>query len=296
MELRYNSVYIVEWLYAHDRKTGQELRDFLNLNKPEIQVVLIEVQSKADFLGALQRIAGEVERDRSLPLLQIEAHGGPDASGYYGPGPTGQQEMLSFDDSCIPFNRINRASRANLILFSAACWGHGALMAGAEGPLPFMAIVGPTDSVCPKPLFEASKEFFRGALPKNDETPAFATVVEDSARALGNSDGLAWSSMVKLTYDALIRGVWEKCDPQVMQTTALNMAATQCALDGVVDVGKFPYSTAIAGLHQQQGQATRKVWQERLMLDTWSENIQRFDFDVEGMVKIILDARYLSTP
>lgn len=201
--------------------------------------------------------------------------------------------MLPFGDVCHPLAKINRASRANMILFSAACWGHGALMAAADEPLPFMAVVGPTDKVFPTPLLEASKEFYRGAIPKSSERqPSFETVVEASARELGSNKGLAWSSMVHMTYRAMVRGVWEKCDPEIIRSTALNMAATQCSRDGVIDLGAMPFSTAIAGLHQLQGTAARNVWRQRLMLDSWPENSTRFDFDVEGMVRIILDERF----
>lgn len=290
---RFNRICIVEWLYAAEWKTGNLLAYFLRKNWPEVDVHFQRARSKKGVLDALCLIADEADREGTYPLLQIDAHGGKEALGYYGPGETGEEELLRWVEMRDVLTRINRASRANLIVFSAACWGHGALMAATGAPLPFMAIVGPTESVDSGPLLEASKEFYRHALSKTSGTSSFEMAVEESARQMGNLNGMARDSMVAMTYDALVRGVWTKCKPHVLRSTALDMAmAAFCSADGVVDLQTLPYSSAVTRLHQDQGKAARNTWRERLLLDTWPENEARFGFDVEAMVRIILDERF----
>jgi len=296
LELRYNRLYIVEWLYDEDRKTGSDLRDFLREQRPAFDVRLRKGHSKDEVLAILTKIAEEVEDDQALPILQIEAHGDREGLGLYGPGQTNEEEALSFTTISQPLVRINGACKANLILFSAACWGANALKAAAEGPLPFMAVVGPTDKVHPKPLLEASKEFYRQACPPSGSPNALDVVVNAAALELGAPGDLAVSSMVTLTYQALVKAIWSKCDPEAIRSTALDMADKLRAPGDLFDLSQLPYSSALTTLHQEQGRAARTVWGERLLLDLHPNNWPRFDFDIEGMVRGILDHRYAGNP
>lgn len=201
--LRYNCVYIVEWLHDSDRKTGKELQEYLHTRNPELSAQLYAAKSKSDVMTSLREIAENVEKNNEFPMLQIEAHGGRTGLGYYGPDGFSGQELLRWEEIRDLLALINKASQANLIVFSAACWGHAALLAAAGGPLPFMAIAGPTDSVDESALLKATKEFYRGALTTDSNTPTFQFVVESSAREIGNADDLAWDSMVRMTYEAL---------------------------------------------------------------------------------------------
>lgn len=295
LTLRYNHIHIIEWLPEGERRTGKELQDFLIANRPDIPASLHVASSVVDVSSALELIAATTERDGTFPLLQIEAHGGESARGYYGPGPKTSKDLLPWEAIRDQLARINRSSRANLILFSAACWGLGALMAAAGGPLPFMAIVGPTDSIEPRALLEASKEFYRRALPTTPDTPTIEAVVESSARELGKPDGLAWDSMVEMTYQALLHGLWIKCDPEIIRESALDIAEAQRVPGSILDLSGLPYSTAIDALHRSQGRAAEYAWRERLYLDEWPENEARFAFDIEGLVRMILDARFNMT-
>jgi hypothetical protein len=295
LELRYNRLYIVEWLFDDDRKTGSELKSFISQNRPGVDVRLFIAQSKDDVLESLKRIAREIQDEKSFPLLHIEAHGDKGGVGFHGPEfpgavwPTDEDTLLFADISPILVS-INRACNANLILFSAACWGVNALLAASEGPAPFMAVVGPTISTLPRPLLEATKEFYRHAFPVSGPPSSLDSIVDAASRELGTSGDLEVSLMVPLTYQALVNSLWSKCNPDVIRETALDLAKASYP-GGIVDLGQLPYSRAIVALHQDQGRAARAVWGERLLLDTRPENLSRFDFDIEGMVRTILDER-----
>lgn len=289
--MRYNRVCIVEWLYPDERKTGEQLQDFLRRHKPDAECTYVGAHSKQDVLRALDDIARATEREGVLPLLHIEAHGDKDATGYAGPDGAGNEERLSWDEMRDTLVRINSASRANLVLFSAACWGLGAVMAATEGPLPFMVVAGPTLKVLPGPLLEATKEFYRHALPKDMKTASFEMAIESAARELGQIEGILFDSMITMTYRSLRKGLWTKCEPNRLRRDALNMSEAMPKHGRVVDLGVLPYSTALMLLHQKQGQAALATWRKRMLLNTYPENEQRFGFDVERMVKLILDER-----
>jgi hypothetical protein len=295
MKLRFNSIYIVEWLKPGDRKTGEDLADFLRMRRPEVGIQLYRASSGDDVLHALSEVASAVKGGQALPLLHFEAHGGQEALGYYGPGRTASEEVLTWERLRNPLVRINRASKANLIVFSAACWGFGALMAAASGPLPFMAIAGPAVSIGEGSLLRASKEFYRGAIQSDLETTAMELLVSSSARELETPGGLAWNSMLELNYDAFVNGIWLKCDPESIFDSALDIGYSQMVADGTLDISSLPYSSALSALHLRQGRAARASWRRQLLLDSCPENASRFDFDIEKMVRMILDERYLES-
>jgi hypothetical protein len=296
LALQYNCLHIVEWLFDSEKKTGKELQSFIHQHRPQVDVHFHEAHSAQDVLTALTKIAEEVERGNAFPIVHIEAHGDVHGEGFHGPAFTGAVEpewdTLFYTAIGSHLVRINRACKANLILFSAACWGVSALLAAAKGPIPFMVVIGPTISVYPTPLLDATKEFYRHAFPTAGTTKPLDMVVDAASLELGNQGDLQKSSMVQLTYEALVGALWTKCAPDVIRTTALDMADTFHAPGEPIDLSQLHYSNALVRLHQDQGKAARVAWRDRLLMDTCPENLTRFDFDIEGMVRIILDERH----
>jgi hypothetical protein len=179
-----NMVVVIESLRPGDWKTGRALRDDLEVIAlpygNNIQVHYKTAQSADELEFLLKELYGYVSLCGRAPMLHIECHG--DADG-----------IQLADRSVMRWNRlkpllvdINRASRINLFLVMACCYG-GYLAAECRysETVPFAWILGPGKEIEADPLLALNGAFYTELFKSRDVTEALT--VGGAARPCGIS-------------------------------------------------------------------------------------------------------------
>ena len=150
---------IIDWLRDGKPSTALALAEAASKWAPEVEH--LTCKSAADVLFALDYLRESVPQ-RHIPLVHFEAHGVCGEDGGLSPD-TERSEFLSWEQLRLPLRRLNIATRFNLIVFGAACYGIGFLSAiGRDlGPATFVASIGFADSIGANQLLKMTKEFYR---------------------------------------------------------------------------------------------------------------------------------------
>ncbi len=80
-EVRSTNIWIVEWLSPGERRTGSELYDWMEQQRPK-WAIYNQCDCKADVIRSIEQAAQVTQQIGIMPILHIEAHGGPDGMGY----------------------------------------------------------------------------------------------------------------------------------------------------------------------------------------------------------------------
>ncbi len=159
---------IIEWLGDDERKTGTELAE--RLRSWNSAVELCCCQSASDVLVALDDALERLRTTGEVPVVHLEAHGleapaAGDDSGLRGPDGRGGNENLLWGSISPLLGQLNIASRFQLLLVGAACFGLTALDGfNIKQAAPFSAIVGFRSKVNPSRLFHSMVELYRQLL------------------------------------------------------------------------------------------------------------------------------------
>lgn len=166
------AIVIIESLPDGDTKTGQRLRDDLDLiaiSLGNIFTVRFATVESADELEALlNQLWAWVVASGGIGLcLHIECHGS-------------QEGIQLADGSLMPWSRlspllanINRASRMNLLVWLACCYGgYFVLACRYHETVPFAAIVGPGNEIEPYTLLAFASSFYTELCRTRDVTEA----------------------------------------------------------------------------------------------------------------------------
>ena len=144
--LQVDYVLILEWLPDGHERTGEALSKKLREQIGESRVEYRVCKSIADIERALSLAIHDVPH-RGVPIVHLEAHGhSPSTSeavpeGFVGPGPN-RHELLNWAALGGMLRPLNIASRFNLVVVCAACYGEGTILGMEPGlPAPFTAIV-----------------------------------------------------------------------------------------------------------------------------------------------------------
>jgi len=294
LTLGFGRIVIIEWLTPDDPTTGEALIKWMeqrgyHKTAPRTRMIqLYRPRTRDEFLKTLATIATETEAGAPAPLIHIEAHGNTeeDPSGYWHRDEHGHESLLKWEEMEPYLRAINLACRCNLLLVSAACWGHGAILAAsATDRVPFIACVGFGTKVFPGPLHEAVKEFYRQVLDGTGKH--LGDAVEASQRELGANGEIHFDVMQGLSYEAMedLRSI---LTPDALRTRALAIAMRSLGGDLPL-LDRLPYSTALNQLHCDQAAEMQRIWDIRFMIDLYPENRERFGCDIKGLVTALLD-------
>lgn len=268
-----NGIAIVEWLHDRDRRTGRELYEWAEATFQELPLLHIACLTRNDVFEALAVIERKARAEGVKYVVQIEAHGGD--VGYEGPGLAGALELVHWEDLRAPLVALNTTMRCNLVLISAACWGHAALLTSAEGPrIPFVGIVGFSSTVRPRSILAASKEFYRATF---KERMNLESAVESARRELESDEGIEFDIIPKMAYESLVLAIAQKFSPKWQE----QLRATHFRNRGA-EIGIDEMRTLLK-------QIVQKMWNELFMIDLYPENGGRFEFDVSGFCDFIED-------
>lgn len=284
LDLSFDYVLIVEWLFEGDDRTGQELRDWLQGRVPANKIEYTECRSRAELEARLDRARSEVAI-RGIPIVHIEAHGeaphaGQVPAGFVGPNGNGGCELLEWEHLGDALRPLNIAARFNLLVVGAACYGEGMLL-GARGgePMPFVAAVGYTEAVSSLSLRHSLVELYRGLLLNNVELGA-AVDEADRQRHFPEDAVLRPTSMTVLLAESFIQGM----------AISIRKFRKQLSVNAEGIVGSRDADPTLAPRARQMLCAElERAWSVMWMQEEIPENARRFAIDADRLFEMAIE-------
>lgn len=280
--VRLTNIWIIEWLSPGERQTGNELHQWMEQQRHGWSIYN-PCTSKNEVIRSIARAADFASQSGMLPVLHIEAHGGP--AGLTPSRDTGG-ELLPWAELIFPLQKLNVATNCNLILVVAACLGFAAIQALTEGPrAPAVALVGPDATVNESDLLLGVKEFYRRF---RDENPQLTYMAESASREMRTADFLIESFAI-LAYETfveqLVRGsrpaehkaFLERLRQRMHQQTSYSAKEIEQRLAGLPE---------LLPSHQLQ-----QIWDYMFMIDLEPRNQERFGVNWSEIMGRILAAQ-----
>ena len=180
---------------------------------------------------------------------------------------------------------LNIASQFNLMIVGAACYGEGLLLAiEGDKPMPFVAVVGYTDTINPASLKDSMVEMYRQLFSNQEE---LGVAVEEADRQHRYSDDavLRPTPTTVLALEAFIDMARNRVGVDTHEEYALDMAAKAMRTNGY-DLSFLPYSTMKAMSKPITRAALESGWQLLWMTREMPENAERFAIDFDRAVDV----------
>jgi hypothetical protein len=251
-----SNVWIIQWLRdanpttgrKADRQTGVELHQWMEMKRPGWAHVVI-CRSKAETIAAIERATFVANKQSLQPILHIETHGCE--TGIEGADGKGGVEQIEWVELRASFARLNAATQFNLLVFMAACTGFAGIGALLEfGRAPALALVGSDGVISEKQLLDGAKEFYRRLLAGDSTLHEMAS---EASREAGDE-------------------IW--FEPEVFPTLA-----RESLIDMIMERGRN------GRLMQRDAAVLQAIWDRMMMTDLYPVNHERFNLDVNGIVK-----------
>ncbi|NQY26164.1 MAG: hypothetical protein HRT92_03190 [Piscirickettsiaceae bacterium] len=255
-----NRLLIIEWLLPTDRRTGEELLQWAEHQRPN-WARLIQCNNKAEVFAALAEVQAEtaIRAGSYVPIVHFETHGSED--GLQGVGPDGT-EFLRWEELNTPLQALNAATKCNLVIFFAACEGYAGVKTFNQGPCaPAVAIVGPSAQVNPGELLRITKEFYRRLI---DDSPDMTDMVESATR---ESDEclIEYEPFSYLAFESCVQMLREKLNSDLPLIGVLSSSSSE--------------GRRLAAAHVQQ------IWDTMFLIDKHPENEARFGVNWADVVE-----------
>lgn len=212
ISMSFDYVLILEWLNKRDRRTGEELHQFLQ--KLGVPTSLVPCQSADHVRAALEQALDDIPA-RGIPLVHIESHGSNpldkvdvrDAD--FGMNAAPGLPWTELGDWLAP---LNERSGFRLLLVGATCFGFAAIAAMKVGvhPAPFAATVGFTTTVGEGSLHDAMKEFYRSICQRREQLQIAVAAAE---RELRDPSEKVRATSSPLLAVRVLRGVYDNIRP-----------------------------------------------------------------------------------
>jgi hypothetical protein len=208
-------------------------------------------------------------------VLHIEAHGG-----VTGIGPDATAAGLTWDELTEPLQRLNAATRCNLLVFVAACTGIAAIKTFVKGPrAPAVALVGPDADLAPRDVFEGAKEFYRHYMRPDGR---LHDLVESASRESRRASFEA-QPFVDIAYEAFTGMIIHEARPQQQQERRTEhvrrlVASGLSHEEAQRRVDALPLYL-VSELQQQ--------WDQMFVIDKFPENKTRFGLDVGALIEAV---------
>jgi hypothetical protein len=159
---RFSNITVIQSLQPCDVKTGMRLRDDIEVANVAydrgLHIELVDAHSKTDFINCLMRLANYAETANDYPIVHIEAHGSDDKTGII----FANGDYLSWEDIKPYFVCLNMATRHNLLVVLATCYGaHFATIIRLTDRAPCWGMVGPSDVAKPLDMLGSFSPFYQ---------------------------------------------------------------------------------------------------------------------------------------
>jgi hypothetical protein len=261
-------VLVVESLEPHERRTGEELADFINqLVDAAAAGVRAEYRvcdNALEFKALVSSLAADARQTGSVPLLHVECHGGKSIGLEFR-----NSSVLSWDDLSLTLLELNVATRFNLLAAFSACYGaHFLSQLDSINPSPCYAMIAPTDSVFAHELLAGFKVFYSALFSNRD-----AGTAVDALTQMNLGEGSWYSTLSEFWFEKVIVGYIEThCTTHEMKQRALKMRRELQANGVNMDPGRLKRNLALLNREQLTG----KFFDRFFMTDAIPENRVRF--------------------
>lgn len=274
-----NIIWIIEWLSTGERRTGNELHDWMEQQRPGWSIYT-RCGTKGEVIRSIEQAARTTQQTGMVPVLHIETHGGPIG---IAPSRGTQEEFLTWRELTIPLQQLNVATKCNLIVVMAACLGFAAIQALTQGPrAPAVALVGPDATVQESDLLLGAKEFYRRF---KDEKPRLTYIAESASREM-NAVEFEIEPFATLAYESFTEQLVRERRPPERQARLERLRQqmhhkTNFSPEEIekrlVELPKIPASDQL-----------QQVWDYMFMIDLESKNKERFGLKWDEIASQIL--------
>ena len=277
--VRTTNVWIVEWLPSNERHTGLLLHEWMKDRRPGWSVYSM-CRTKQEVISVIERAASHAQQSGMIPALHLEAHGGD--LGLEGPDGTGGTELLSWDELTEPLQNLNLATRCNLVVIVAACFGFSGIQAFRRGPrAPAVALVGPDATVMPSSLLSGTKEFYRRWM---DESPRLLEIATSASQQAGTV-AFEVEPFVVLAYEAMVKQLIISMRPNE-QRLRVDRIRQRMLSENRWSAAEMERRLTL--LPQSLPTEWQRMWDEMFMIDLYPENREWFGVDMSAIVELVV--------
>ncbi|PHR48634.1 hypothetical protein [Cycloclasticus sp.] len=279
--LHVTNIWIIEWLSIGERRTGEELHDWMEQQRPGWSIYN-RCTSKEEVIRSIERAAYSTQQNGMAPVLHIEAHGNLIG---IAPSRDKQAELLRWEELTLPLQQLNIATKCNLVIVVAACLGFAAIQALTQSPrAPAIALVGTDATVNESDLLLGTKEFYRCIRGENSR---LTEIAETSSREMCSTD-FEVEPFAMLAYEALVEQVIKRIRPverhalieklrnRMHRETSFSMDVIERRLSQLPDI---PPSADL-----------QETWDQMFMIDIYPTNEERFGLNWDNVIGQILAA------
>lgn len=288
LTLHVDYVLVLEWLPevdAQGRKeehTGERTAIWLREKFGPGKVAFRRCECVADVQERLAQAKREVGT-RGVPVVHIEAHGGAD--GFLGPDGAASLVKLTWAALGEWLRPLNVATRFNLLLVGAGCFGEGLMLAVEGGqPMPFTAVVGYTDGVNPGSLKESMVELYRQLFVEHSEL-GLAVEEADRQHRYDTDAVLRPTLMTILALESFIDMARDRIGVDRREDHALDIAVKAMRANGY-DLSLLPYSTIKVSSDAMMLDTIKAAWATYWMTGQFPENAERFAVDFDCVLAV----------
>lgn len=284
--IRSTNIWIIEWLPPNEQRTGRLLHEWMQGHRRGWSVYST-CAPKNEVLSSIERATKIAEKSGMIPVLHLEAHGNEMCLGL--PDSNGGVEILTWDELTEPLQRLNLATRCNLVLVLAACIGFAGIKAFVRGPrAPAVALIGPSAPIMSGNLFSWTKEFYKRWMAGN---PNFSEIAANASREAG-AVSFAWEPFAVLAYDALAKLVIISMRPDE-QRKQVNRFRQRLVEQNRLTAGEIENRLSLL-TPSLQVNVIQRLWDEMFMIDLYPDNRERFGVNWSREFEIVLDSKCLN--
>ena len=266
-KVRSTHIWIVEWLSTTERRTGNELYEWMEQQRPN-WALYNQCNSKADVINSIERAAQVAQQTGMVPILHIEAHGCSDG---IAPSTDTREELLTWKEIIIPLQRLNVATKCNLVVVVAACLGFAAIQALTKGRrAPAVALVGPDETVNESDLLLGTKEFYRRFKDKNLQ---LTNIAESASREMIVAN-FEIEPFATLAYESMIEHLIVGKRPSERQA---RLERLRQRMHQETSYSSAEIESRLAKLSENQAmEDMEQLWNYMFMFDLEPKNEERF--------------------
>jgi hypothetical protein len=281
--VHFDSIEVIESLRPREQRTGEQLcqKLFLPAEQHQVRLTLHTPATKDELHDVLLAIAEKTERDGGRPIVHLEAHG--DALGIA----LTSGEAMDWEELRLGLTRINRASKLNLLVVMAVCWGgHLVSILKPTYAAPVLALVGPADKIPQYDLLHDFPAFYRSLLLTLDGRKALEAL---NGAPLGSQWRYSFTT-ARLMFRLVFHGYATDCCTADAIKERSRLIAEQFVADNPGQASKRDEVAAWAAKHLQDLRGPFAHFKDRFfMLNQFPEHRTRFDLDLEACLRNPLD-------
>lgn len=245
-------VYILESLCQGDRKTGEDLKDFLRqmsvdkkLSLSDFDYQYISISNKEELLAALATIGTEVDGNNKWPIIQVECHGSEKGEGLV----VSSGENVCWKDLFDSLRTINIASSNLLMLNLSMCFGDTVIRyIDPQKRAPFRGVTFTQGKAYPDQLEKAWSNFYTG--------------ITDTSKEYGFINLAHDSDLSYISQDFIFDCYFDLAnqDPKLFEQLRNKELAEMCKKEGLLYMDSKSYKKWVAHRHAQIKEKFRPIF------------------------------------